>query len=232
MVKVIVITGTSKGLGRYLAEYYLESGCKVAGCSRSDVSLECDNYKHYSLDVADEESVVKMVKDVARGWGGIDVLVNSAGVASMNHVILTPLNSLKALMDTNFTGTFLFTRETAKVMINQRWGRIVNISTVAVPLSLEGESLYVASKSAIEAFTKVVAKELAPYNITVNAVGAAPMKTALLRTVPENKVNRILDMMAIPRVAEFKDVSNVVDFFIKQESDFITGQVIYLGGVG
>lgn len=232
MVKVIVITGTSKGLGRYLAEYYLESGCKVAGCSRSDASIEYDNYRHYTLDVADEESVVKMVKDVARDWGRIDVLINSAGVASMNHVILTPLNSLKAVMDTNFTGTFLFTRETAKVMINQRWGRIVNISTVAVPLSLEGESLYVASKSAIEAFTKVVAKELAPYNITVNAVGAAPMKTALLRTVPEQKINRILDMMAIPRVAEFRDVSNVVDFFIKQESDFITGQVIYLGGVG
>jgi len=232
MVKVIVITGTSKGLGRYLAEYYLESGCKVAGCSRSDASIEYDNYRHYTLDVADEESVVKMVKDVARDWGRIDVLINSAGVASMNHVILTPLNSLKAVMDTNFTGTFLFTRETAKVMINQRWGRIVNISTVAVPLSLEGESLYVASKSAIEAFTKVVAKELAPYNITVNAVGAAPMKTALLRTVPEQKINRILDMMAIPRVAEFRDVSNVVDFFIKQESDFITGQVVYLGGVG
>lgn len=232
MVKMIVITGTSKGLGRYLAEYYLESGCKVAGCSRSDASIECDNYRHYSLDVADEESVVKMVKDVARHWGRIDVLINSAGVASMNHITLTPLNSLKTVMDTNFTGTFLFTRETAKVMINQRWGRIVNISTVAVPLSLEGESLYVASKSAIEAFTKVVARELAPYNITVNAVGAAPMKTALLRTVPEQKISRILDMMAIPRVAEFKDVSNVVDFFVRQESDFITGQVVYLGGVG
>ena len=231
MSKVIIITGTSKGLGRYLTEYYLESGHKVAGCSRSDISIESDNYKHYNLDVADEKSVVDMVKDVVKNLGRLDILINNAGIASMNHVVLTPLNSLKTLMDTNFVGTFLFTREIAKVMINQKWGRIVNISTVAVPLSLEGESVYVASKSAIEAFTKVVARELAPYNITVNAVGVAPLMTALLRTVPKEKIDRILSMMAIPRVAEFKDVSNVIDFFIKEESNFVTGQILYLGGV-
>lgn len=231
MSQVIVITGTSKGLGRYLTEYYLESGYKVAGCSRSDTSIEHGNYRHYNLDVADEKPVVKMVKDVVKNWGRIDILINNAGIASMNHVVLTPLNSLKTLMDTNFVGTFLFTREIAKVMINRKWGRIVNISTVAVPLSLEGESVYVASKSAIEAFTKVVARELAPYNITVNAVGVAPLMTALLRTVPKEKIDRILSMMAIPRVAEFKDVSNVIDFFIKEESNFVTGQILYLGGV-
>ena len=231
MSQVIVITGTSKGLGRYLTEYYLESGYKVAGCSRSDTSIEHGNYRHYNLDVADEKPVVKMVKDVVKNWGRIDILINNAGIASMNHVALTPLNSLRTVMDTNFVGTFLFTREIAKVMINQKWGRIVNISTVAVPLSLEGESVYVASKSAIEAFTKVVARELAPYNITVNGVGAAPLMTALLRTVPKEKIDKILGMMAIPRIAEFRDVSNVMDFFIKEESDFITGQIVYLGGV-
>lgn len=231
MSQVIVITGTSKGLGRYLTEYYLESGYKVAGCSRSDTSIEHGNYRHYNLDVADEKPVVKMVKDVVKNWGRIDILINNAGIASMNHVALTPLNSLRTVMDTNFVGTFLFTREVVKVMINQKWGRIVNISTVAVPLSLEGESVYVASKSAIEAFTKVVARELAPYNITVNGVGAAPLMTALLRTVPKEKIDKILGMMAIPRIAEFRDVSNVMDFFIKEESDFITGQIVYLGGV-
>ena len=232
MSKIMVITGTSKGLGKYLAGYYLGRGYKVAGCSRSDISIEQnDNYRHYNLDVANEKSVVNMVKDVVKNWGRIDILINNAGTASMNHVVLTPLNSLKTVMETNFVGTFLFTREIAKIMINRKWGRIVNISTVAVPLSLEGESVYVASKSAIEAFTKVVARELAPYNITVNVVGAAPLETALLKTVPKEKIDKIQGMMAISRVAEFRDVSNVINFFIKEESDFITGQILYLGGV-
>ncbi len=231
MNKVAVITGTSKGLGKYLAEYYLEKGYKVAGCSRSNSSIEHSDYIHYILDVSDEKMVVNAIKEIVKKWKGIDILINNAGVASMNHTILTPLKSAKAIMDTNFIGTFLFTREVAKSMINRKWGRIVNISTVAVPLSLEGESVYVASKSAIESFTKVTARELAPYKITVNAVGAAPLMTALLKTVPKDKIDKIMSMMAIPRLAEFRDISNVIDFFIKDESDFVTGQVLYLGGV-
>jgi len=231
MSKVVVITGTSKGLGKYLAEFYLEKGYRVAGCSRSSAAIEHADYIHHCLDVADERPVTDMVKDVARKWGKIDILINNAGTAAMNHTILTPLNVVKDVMNTNFIGTFLFSREVAKAMINQRGGRIISISTVAVPLHLEGESSYVASKSAIESFTKVLARELAPYNITVNAVGASPLMTALLENVPEEKVNKILDMMVTPRPAEFRDVSNVIDFFAKEESDFITGQILYLGGV-
>ncbi len=231
MSKVMVITGASKGLGKYLTEFYLKRGHRIAGCSRSGATIEHADYMHYALDVADEKAVIKMVKDVARKWKRIDILINNAGTASMNHTILTPLSVVRNVMDTNFIGTFLFAREVAKSMINQRGGRIVNISTVAVPLSLEGESVYVASKSAIESFTKVLARELAPYNITVNAVGAAPLMTALLRTIPKEKIDKILNMMAIPRLAEFRDVSNAIDFFIKEESDFITGQILYLGGV-
>jgi 3-oxoacyl-[acyl-carrier protein] reductase len=231
MSRALIITGTSKGLGKYLAELYLERGCRVAGCSRSSSPIEHDDYMHYSLDVADERAVTDMVRDVARKWKEIDILINNAGTASMNHTILTPLSVVKNVMNTNFIGTFIFTREVAKIMINRKAGRIINISTVAVPLSLEGESIYVASKSAVESFTKVLARELAPYNITVNAVGAAPLMTALVKAVPKEKIDKILHAMAIPRFAEFRDVSNVVDFFIKEESDFITGQILYLGGV-
>jgi len=231
MSKVVVITGTSKGLGKYLAEFYLEKGYRVAGCSRSKAAIEHADYVHHCLDVADEQAVTDMVKDVARKWGEIDILINNAGKAAMNHTILTPLSVVKDVMNTNFIGTFLFSREVAKVMIGQRGGRIINISSVTVPLHLEGESSYVASKSAIESFTKVLARELAPYNITVNAVGVSPLMTAFLENVPEEKVNKILDMMATSRPAEFRDVSNVIDFFAKEESDFITGQVLYLGGV-
>ena len=231
ITKRLIITGTSRGIGKYLAEYYLRKGYKVAGCSRSSASVEHDNYMHYSLSVSDEKSVVNMVKDVARKWGGIDILINNAGMASMNHIILTPLKTVKDILETNLVGTFLFVREAAKIMLKHKYGRIVNISTVAVPLSLDGEGAYVASKSAVEAFTRVAARELGPYNITVNAVGIAPLKTRLMRTVPKEKIDNILRLMTIPRLTEFRDVVNVIDFFIKEESDFITGQVIYLGGV-
>lgn len=231
MDNVVIITGTRKGIGRYLAEYYLEKGYKVAGCSRKRATIEHENYKHYCLDVSDEKKVVPLVKDVVRNWNKVDILINNAGVAFMNHVILIPNESAKEIIHTNLLGTFLFTREVSKAMIRQKWGRIINISSVAVPLRLEGESIYISSKSAVESFTKVSAKELASYNITVNCVGIAPIMTDLLKTVPKEKIDKILDNLTIKRLAEFKDIVNVIDFFIKKESDYITGQVIYLGGV-
>ena len=110
-------------------------------------------------------------------------------------------------------------------------GRIINFSTVAVPFNLDGELAYVASKSAVEAFTKILAKELAPFNITVNAVGPTPVKTFLTAKVPQDKIRNLLDRQAIKRFGEFDDIGNVIDFYINKSSDFITGQIIYLGGV-
>lgn len=229
--KVIIITGTRKGIGNYLAKYYLEKGFLVIGCSRGKSSIEHKSYDHFELDVCDEKKVVNMVRGVKKKFGKIDILINNAGVASMNHFILTPTTAVKKIFDTNFLGTFLFTREVAKIMINQKCGRIVNISSVAVPLDLEGESIYAASKSAIEQFTKIAAKEISKYNVTVNCVGVAPLMTSLIKSIPKEKIDRVFNVMTIKKLAEFKDVSNIIDFFLKEESDYVTGQVIYLGGV-
>ena len=230
-MKVIVSTGSRKGLGKALAEYYLSLGHTVIGCSRHEGTIVHDNYKHFLTDVSNEREVIKMVRGAKKAHGCIDILINNAGMAAMNHLLTTPLSSAETLMSTNVLGTFLFTREVSKVMMKQKHGSIVNYSTVAVPLNLEGEAMYAASKSAVESLTKISAKELAPYGITVNAIGPTPIPTDLIKAVPKKKIEELIDSQAIKRLGTEEDVINVIDFFISDKSNFVTGQTLYLGGV-
>lgn len=116
-------------------------------------------------------------------------------------------------------------------MLRHKSGRIVNFATVATPLRLEGEAIYAASKAAVESFTQVLARELGQTGVTVNAVGPTPVPTDLIKSVPQEKMDALLARQAIRRFGTMKDIINVVDFFASPQSDFITGQVIYLGGV-
>ncbi len=231
MSQIILITGTSKGIGQALANYYLENGEIVIGCSRGESSIKNDNYRHFSLEVNDEKAVIKMIREVKKEFGKIDILLNNAGMASMNHILTTSVSSVEKIFATNFLGTFIFTREVSKVMMKQKYGRVVNYTTVASALRLEGEAIYAASKAAIENFTQTSAKELAPFNITVNAIGPTPVQTDLIKAVPKDKIDELLAKQTIKRFGQFDDIKNVIDFFISRKSDFVTGQIIYLGGV-
>jgi 3-oxoacyl-[acyl-carrier protein] reductase len=228
---VILITGARKGIGLELARHYLARGWSVVGCSRQPSTLQSQAYDHLCLDVADESAVQNLMATVKADHGGLDALINNAGLAAMNHSLLTPLKTVRRLFETNVFGTFLVAREAARLMRGSPRGRIVNLSTVAVPLKLEGEAAYAASKAAVEMLTMVLARELAPYKITCNAVGPSPIETDLVRNVPREKIDRLLASQAIQRFGEARDVINVIDFFLRPESDFITGQVLYLGGV-
>jgi 3-oxoacyl-[acyl-carrier protein] reductase len=229
---IFIITGARKGLGRYLTEVYLARGHTVVGCSRGESDLCHDNYYHYQCDVADSDSVVDFVRKVAKRLGVIDVLINNAGVASMNHILSTHADTVKRLMEINFLGAVNMSREVAKVMIRKRVsGRIVNFSTVAVPLSLEGEAAYASSKAAVQKFSQISAGEFAPFGITVNCLGPTPVATDLIKAVPKAKIENLIARQALNRLGTTEDVLNVVDFFLDQKSDFITGQSVYLGGI-
>lgn len=226
-----LITGTSRGLGKELAQRFISDGNLVIGCSRSPSDISEPNYQHHQLDVSNESEVKELFATLKKSKISLDHLICNAGIASMNHFLLTPASTLEAVFQTNVQGTFLFIAEAARMMQRQKFGRIVTFSTVAVPFNLEGEATYVASKAAVEALTKVLARELAPFNITINCIGPTPLSVGLTRNIAEEKLAKLVDRQGIKRLGTCDDVFNVIEFFLRPQSNFVTGQVLYLGGV-
>jgi 3-oxoacyl-[acyl-carrier protein] reductase len=228
---VMIVTGSRKGIGKYLVEHYLKQGYMVEGCSRGAADISDSNYKHHELDVADEKAVRGMIADVTKRHGRIDALLNNAAIASMNHVLLTPAKTANRMLEVNVTGTMLFCRDVAKVMMRRKYGRIVNFTTIVAPIALAGEAIYAASKAAVVTFTRILAFELGQWGVTCNSFGATPIMTDMIRGVPQDKIDAVVNNLAVKRLGTHADCANVCDFFISPSSDNITGQVIYLGGV-
>ncbi len=228
---VMLITGSRKGIGRYLVDHYLQKGYLIEGCSRGDSDVQDEAYTHHHVDVSDEKAVRHMIADITRRHGRIDVVLNNAAIASMNHILLTPAASANRMLEVNVTGTMLVCRDAAKVMMRRRWGRIVNFTTIVAPIALAGEAVYAASKSAVVTFTRILAYELGQWGITCNSFGATPIMTDMIKGVPQDKIDAVVNGLAIKRLGSNEDCANVCDFFISPTSDNITGQVIYLGGI-
>ena len=227
---IALVTGSRKGIGRHLAERLVAGGYRVVGCSRQDAGWSLPSYEHVVADVTDESQVIALVSGIRQRYGALDALVNNAGVASMNAALLTPGATVERIFRTNFLGTVLVSRESAKVMMTRRFGRIVNLTSVAVPMALEGEAIYAASKSAVETFTRILARELGASGITVNAVGPPPIPTDLTRGVPSEKLDALVGRLSTGRPGTLEDVANAVEFFLRRESGAVTGQILYLGG--
>jgi 3-oxoacyl-[acyl-carrier protein] reductase len=229
--QVMLITGARKGIGRYLAETYAKRGFLVEGCSRGEAAFEAPGYAHTSLDVANEKQVKAWITSVSRKHGRIDIVLNNAAIASMNHVLLTPAASANRMLEVNVTGTMMVCRDAAKVMMRNKYGRIINFTTIVAPIALAGEAIYAASKSAVVTFTRILAFELGQWGITCNSFGATPIMTDMIKGVPKGKIDAVVNGLAIKRLGTHEDCMNVCDFFINPGSDNITGQVIYLGGI-
>ncbi len=228
---ITLISGARKGIGAALVKHYLDCGHIVFGFSRSPLDYENNNFHYFEGDVTDENFVIGLVKSIREKYGRLDNLINNAGIASMNHSMLTPLSTARKIMETNFLGTFLLCREAAKLMKSNNYGRIVNFSTVAVPLQLEGEAIYAASKAAVMTLTQILAKEFSSFGVTINCIGPTPIETDLIKGVSKTKIDQIVERQAIKRLGSFEDVKNVIDFLISRKSEFITGQQLFLGGV-
>jgi 3-oxoacyl-[acyl-carrier protein] reductase len=227
---LMMITGTSRGIGRGLAEHFVANGYRVAGCSRGGSTFEHPSYLHTRLDVTDESAVRLWVRAVRKDLGGIDVLVCNAGSAKAARLLtMTDGTMLDEVIRSNVYGTYFVCREVARSMMTARAGRIVTISSMAVGLHEEGTSAYGAAKAAIVEMTKVLAREVAEHGITANAIAPSMYTSDAFDALGEAIQERARSKLAIKRTLTIGEIANVVAFFAAPESRAVTGQVIHLG---
>lgn len=230
LAPIMVITGTSKGIGHGIAQHFLANGYRVAGCSRGGATIEHDRYFHSSVDVSSEEQVRSWVRAVKNRYQRIDVLVCSAGNAPANLLMsMTSGAVLNNLLQVNIAGSYYVCREVSKTMMLQRSGCIITTSSMAVGLHEEGTSAYAASKSAIVEMTKIMAKELAPAGITCNVIAPSMLMTEAVEKLGPAIIARALSKLTIKRTVTIEEICNIVAFFAAPESRCITGQVIHMG---
>lgn len=229
--QITLITGTSKGIGNALKEYYIAQNHFVIGCSRSTVENVEDKYKHYSIDITNEQEVIQMFKDIKTNYKKIDNLINNAGINATNLALITATDIITNVMKTNYESVFLFCREAAKLMKKNKYGRIVNFSSILVPMKQMGELAYVSSKNAVEMLSMIYAKELAHYGITVNVIGPSLTETDMISDLSQEQINNIFNALSIKTYSTYEDIINVIDFFLSPKSSMVTGQKLYLGGI-
>jgi 3-oxoacyl-[acyl-carrier protein] reductase len=229
--RVVVVTGARKGLGQMLVKHFLAAGAEVIGISRGEASISDRGYSHHRLDVGDEAAVRGAFVQIARERGRLDIVVNNAAVLTSMHALLMPASRAEEMIRTNVLGVLYVSREAAKLMRKPKWGRIINIGSMASTLEPIGDSIYAASKSASLTLTGVLAKEFASYGVTVNTLAVTAFETDMLAQLPREKVDAVIAGLPLPRYPTADDITNVVDFFASPRSSYITAQTVYLGGV-
>lgn len=227
---VMMITGASRGIGRGVAEFFVKKGYRVAGCSRGPSDLKIDGYYHSQVDVGDEGQVKQWVRSVKKDFGRIDVLVANAGlIKSALLMSVTPGEVLQTFLRTHVAGTFYVCREVSKVMVSRKYGRIITVSSLGVPLHLEGTAAYSATKSAIVEMTKILAKELAPVGVTCNVLGPALIMTESAQALGEEWFARLLEKQTLKRTVTIEEICHVISFFASEDGGAVTGQVVNMG---
>lgn len=230
---LILITGTSRGIGRALGGELAKAGHTVLGCSRRPPRTEVEGYRHYQVDLTVPDEVRRMFRKIKEEYGYIDALINNAGTSVMNSFLLTPDSDIERIFRINVFAVFYCTREAVKLMRHSKHESpsIINVSTVAVPWSIPGHSVYAASKSAIEQAARTFSRELADSNIRVNTIGLPPMHTALTRSVEAAKIESLVERQAIKRMCTVGDLLGPVEFLLSPAASFVTGSTLFLGGV-
>ncbi|CDZ24684.1 3-oxoacyl-[acyl-carrier-protein] reductase FabG [[Clostridium] cellulosi] len=243
MSKVVLITGASQGIGACIAETFAKKGYNVAincrsekeqenggnqvaeKCRANGVEAEC-----FIADVSSFEQCGKLVKAVTERFGGLDVLVNNAGITRDGLLAMMSEEQFDSVIAVNLKGVFNMMHFASKVMMRARSGRIVNISSVAGLYGNKGQINYSASKAGVAGMTMTAAKELGPRGITVNAVAPGIIETAMTDAMPEKVKQAAMEGIALGRLGQPQDVANAVAFLASDEASYITGQILVVDG--
>jgi 3-oxoacyl-[acyl-carrier protein] reductase len=233
--KNILVTGASRGVGFEIACHFIKNGANVIGLSRGKGNIEDQNYKHYSVDLGDPDSIVSCFKNyISKDFKKIDIVINNAAVMTSQFSMIMPIKNAMDMLNVNLLGVFLVSREAAKLMRGKEPGRIINIGSMASSLEPIGDSIYAAAKSGIITLANVMAKEFSTLNITCNTLAITAIETDMLNSHSANaqvKIKEIINNLPIPRIANIDDILNVIDFFSSEKSSYVTAQTIYLGGI-
>ena len=246
--RVALVTGGSRGIGRAIVEALAADGAKVAFVYASNIAaadsvVAAMKEKGHEImaiqaDVRSKEAADKAVNDVVEAWGSIDILVNNAGIIRDTLLALMDSEKWQDVIDTNLTSVFNFCQAATRQMMSQRYGRIINMSSVAADVSNPGQANYAASKGGVEGFTRCIATELAKRGVTANAVAPGFIETDMTEAVVEAAGKEIKKKIPVRRLGTPEDISNAVLFFAQESSSYVTGQILKvdggltLGGIG
>jgi 3-oxoacyl-[acyl-carrier protein] reductase len=238
--KVVLVTGAARGIGRAICLKMAKSGYDVSVNYRTktdeveELKKEIESYGVRCAlvqgDVGSFEECENMVKETVEQLGKIDVLVNNAGITKDGLLMRMSQEDFNKVIDVNLVGTFNMTRNVIPLMVKQKSGRIVNISSVSGVAGNAGQTNYSASKAGIIGFTKSLAKEVASRNILVNAVAPGFVATDMTKVLTDDQKANINSFIPLKRVGTPEDIANVVKFLSSDESSYITGQVIHVDG--
>lgn len=237
--KVAVITGAAQGIGRTIALSLAEKGADIVVAdineeSLQDVVRETEKLGRKALPVKMDVSVLKeaeaMIKQTVDSFGKVDILVNNAGITRDAVLLRMKEEQWDQVMQVNLKGTFNCSKAVIRHMFKQKYGRIVNISSVTGAMGNPGQSNYSASKAAVMGFTKAIAREYAHCGVTVNAVAPGFIKTAMTDAIPEKDREAMIAQIPAKRLGTPEDVANSVCFLASDSANYITGQVIHING--
>lgn len=235
--KVALVTGGNRGIGRSIAQQLADAGARVAVVARSEerageaaTSLAGEGHRGYAADVSDSASVDALIKAVESDLGGLDIVVNNAGITADNLLVRIGDAEWDRVLDTNLKGAFNVIRAAARGMMRRRQGRIINITSVVGLTGNKGQANYAASKAGLIGLTKSVAKELASRNVLCNAVAPGFIETEMTAGLGEAAREALQAQIALGRLGTGEDVATVVRFLAGPGAGYITGQVIVVDG--
>lgn len=236
---IALVTGASQGIGRACALALAECGAHVALAARNEeklaavvkeVEAKAGTAAAFCMDVADEDSVKAAVKSALERFGKIDILINNAGITKDTLLLRMKRADWDLVLQTNLNGAFYCTQAILPTMLKQRWGRIINISSVFGQMGQVGQANYATSKAGLIGFTMAMAREVASRNITVNAVAPGYIETAMTKGLSDDLKSKVNDMIPLGRPGTDMEVAHTVRFLASEEASYITGHVLNVNG--